>query len=376
MNIPYKPNELFWKTTFRPKQWHLFEDLSIDKIVDFVCTKNKHLQKLSKNPRAIRILKQYPHIIYWKGLSKNKYAIDLLNDNYDKIVWDSASQNTNIMMIKNIKYDELNWYKVSANPGAIPLLEQFPDKINLCGICHNKNAKNIIINNIHNINIGHLSLNPVIVDIINEYTNMIKNAKDAQFTNSSIKLLESTLQYIYDNINHRCISQNTKALNILKEHPEFIDNMGLCMNKNPQILKLINDMTDDDIDVIFHEDDYDDDTDDIENENEYLKQLAKNPYSFNTLNKLKDMNIDNLSDLFINCSYNLWHNKNAYDILINDPGCIDIHIKRNPCIFDYDYDQMKINKAQLHKELLDEVLSPERITIYKSKGYKLCDTYY
>ena len=165
------------------------------------------------NSKLIKELyKIFPDVINWDMLSYNKCteAIKLLTANQDKINWDNLSNNTSSKAIELLKQfpdrinlynlclntnqkaihliediigrnpeflnnDHMNpnqtkvsigWGRLSANPKAIKLLEQYPQHINLSGICSNPNAVRLIKTRIKDITttteLDNLSSNPCI----------------------------------------------------------------------------------------------------------------------------------------------------------------------------------------------------------------------
>ena len=75
---------------------------------------------LSKNPKAIYLLKSNPDKINWSGLSLNinDKAIDLLMKNQDKINWNNLCSNTNprILEILENNKNKIVWSTFSGNP--------------------------------------------------------------------------------------------------------------------------------------------------------------------------------------------------------------------------------------------------------------------
>jgi hypothetical protein len=180
-------------------------------------------QYLSKNPKAIQLLtnkaqeekkirEENPTAYYklrckvdWSALSRNPKAIKLLEekaieekelkdknlksyeklDNSQKINWYDLSSNPKAIKLleekaieekelreKNPEYYKSSYYntkidskKLSANPRAIQLLQQYPEYIDLSGLCENPNAVNLIKKNIDKLtkeNWYILSSNPCI----------------------------------------------------------------------------------------------------------------------------------------------------------------------------------------------------------------------
>jgi hypothetical protein len=71
---------------------------------------------LSKNPNAIKLLKENQNKIHWGYLSLNPNAIDLLKENKNKINWNFLSYNPNAIELLKENQNKINWRCLSENP--------------------------------------------------------------------------------------------------------------------------------------------------------------------------------------------------------------------------------------------------------------------
>jgi hypothetical protein len=84
------------------------------------------------------------------------------------------------------------------------------------------------------------------------------------------------------------------------------------------------------------------------------KELSSNPNAIELLKANQDkINWEKLSA-----------NPNAIDLLRSNPDKIHISIYSNPSIFTYDYDQIRLNRVELHQELFEELYHISRVIKY------------
>jgi len=100
---------------------------------------------ICKNPRCIELVEN-SNLHYWSSLSKNPKAISLLRKNIININWEYLCMNQSKEAIDLLmQYPEnIDWMTLSSNPYAIDLLRQNPDKIDYWGLCWNPYAIDII----------------------------------------------------------------------------------------------------------------------------------------------------------------------------------------------------------------------------------------
>lgn len=157
---------------------HLFE-ANISKL---------NFYNLAKNPNAIPVLTKYltgplgplkNDIYFWELLSTNSNAISLLEQNLDKINWNYLMENTNIKAIEllqknvmnntNMKEMQIFPGKLCLNPSAIPIIEQYLDKLTpfewMC-LSSNPNAVHILEKNMDKICWSVLCKNPNAIHLI------------------------------------------------------------------------------------------------------------------------------------------------------------------------------------------------------------------
>ena len=113
---------------------------------------------LSRNPNAIQLLRNNIDKIYWSELSLNEMAICLLRENYSKIDWNNLSMNTGAIDLLRDNQDKINWYNLSMNRNAIDLLRENVDKISWLLICYNPNAKALIAEHFNKLSNNSLSI--------------------------------------------------------------------------------------------------------------------------------------------------------------------------------------------------------------------------
>jgi hypothetical protein len=73
-------------------------------------------EELSKNPSAIKLLREHDDLIDWEYLSANPNAMELLHQNPDKINWSNLSSNSNAIELLKRNPDKIDWCKFSLNP--------------------------------------------------------------------------------------------------------------------------------------------------------------------------------------------------------------------------------------------------------------------
>lgn len=266
-----------------------------------------------------------------------------------------------------IKDKPVNWYFLSSNPNAIKLLEANPDKIYFREFCKNPNAIHFLSNNKDKICGRELSKNPNAGKLLKENyrrcyrisLNWNKIWRNPSLFNEIMILRDMRIFFISDtfgcmNVNKRIdwhrLSSNPNAIEFLTINQDKINWEKLASNKAAINLLTANQ---DKID---------------------WKRLSKNPNAIELLtvnpNKIdwsnlsKNPNAINL--LTANPDkidwYNLSMNPNAIELLKTNPDKIDWNsIWHNPSIFTFDYDTIKKNKHDLHKELIEYLYHPNKI---------------
>jgi hypothetical protein len=158
----------------------------------------------------------------WDYLSLNPNAIELLKANPDKINWDVISKNPSpgvIELLKENPHEEIDWEQLSANPNAIELLKENYDNIFWPNLSANTNSEAIELlkkNHYEEIDWALLSSNP--------------NPK-------AIELLKENPDYIY--WKYLSENPNNEAIELLKANPNEIDWYYLSKNPNPEAIELL-----------------------------------------------------------------------------------------------------------------------------------------
>ena len=83
----------------------------------------------------------------------------------DKINWEQLSLNKNAINILEQNLDKIDWSYLSQNPNAIHLLEQNQDKINWIELSENPNAIHLLEKNQNKIEWNNILQNPSIFEI-------------------------------------------------------------------------------------------------------------------------------------------------------------------------------------------------------------------
>jgi hypothetical protein len=233
------------------------------------------------------------------------------------------------------------------NPEAVDMLERHLDKVNWDELSGNPDPKaiNLLENNMKN----HpdkpeysrevwdiLSGNPAAVHILEENPGKIdwdwlsENEK-------AIRLIEENL----DKIDWFGLSQNKGAIHILERNPDKVNWNSAVWNRNPEMIRFLEQHLDK-----------------ISLEN--WSDLNFHPHAISLLENNPDkIDFSSLSE-----------NENAIHILEKNQDKIDWdHLSLNPSIFVYDYDQMKEDKSQLHRELYEIVFHPDNFHKFIDWGF-------
>lgn len=246
--------------------------------------------------------------INWSRLSRNPNAISILEKHLDKIDWSELSSNPNAIHLLKDNLDKINWAELSSNPNAISILEANIDKIDWNKLIYNKNAMHILEQNIE-----------ILAELAGDYdSDDSDNANDFNILEwlsaqpHAVPLLERNPDYIH----WGGLSSNKAAIHILEQNIDNIDWGSILQNENA-------------IELIRN---YDGDR-----SLDYLYVLSET------------------------------HNTFTYD------GSIDYLyiLSKTHNAFTYDYEQMKIIKYKLHKDLVEYLYHPIRIQKYLDTGMEL-----
>jgi len=287
---------------------------------------------LSLNERAVEYLENHEHLISNVGICGNENAIHIIEKrihilekltNYDKYY--NINYNKNAItflrnnrqyinyntlcrfehgiefvdeLIKNNELDKIDWRTLSRNPAAMHIIND--PKYNQCicwgGLIHNKNAVDLVKNNLHMIKQywDIICMQPHLTDVIKQNKNKI---------------------------NWRFLSRNYNAIHILEKNIHKISVIcidELCMNKYGFKILLLKNHN-------FH------------NYNIYHKNIVFDYFDYCEKNNKPFNLINHLSE----CGYTekhmdfLKHNNNYY------------YLSMNPNIFEYDYKRMRETRQSL-----------------------------
>jgi hypothetical protein len=161
------------------------------------------------------------------------------------------------------------------------------------------------------------------------------------------------------------LSQNANAVDLLEQNIEYIDWDSFCLNESPKAIQLI-----------MH----------YPEKINWLS-LSSNPSAI----KILEANPDKIDYWGLSFNYNAIHlieqypeeinwiglsgNKNALHILEKNRDKIEWHqFSGNPSIFDYNYQQMSIQRTRLIlEELMKKSLHPSKIEYWLSNGMNVND---
>ena len=169
----------------------------------------------------------------WYELSRNPSAIPLLEQYPEKINWNALSSNPNAIELLEKYPDKINWIILAKNPNAIELLTKNPKKINWAYLSENPNAIGLLTENPKKINWKYLSMNPNAIELLTENPDKI----EWEFLDKNINLTHM-LEKIPFNILKKCddsilesISKNSFTIDFLGKYPEIIIWKGLYQNE-------------------------------------------------------------------------------------------------------------------------------------------------
>ncbi len=213
------------------------------------------------NPKLISYLKENEHMIDWSNLSANPNAIDILW-NTNRINWKKICLNPHPKAIELIykkheenmakynkhrrricEYSILSWENLSNNPSAIDFLRENPE--NLCWWFQelpyepNENDYDFVSqytldeSNEDRINWGFLSNNPKAIKLLKENP---ENIDWSWLSSNTSKKAIQLLRENPENIDWYWASQNPKAIELIEENLDKVDWRQL--SKNPKAIHL------------------------------------------------------------------------------------------------------------------------------------------
>ncbi len=252
---------------------------------------------------------------------------------------------------------------LNRNINAIEYLEQHPKLANINILVQNPNFE-LLPEHIHNPNLTlDILLNPgPQINKIIPYLHLsdynmyyfCKNPHCMHIVNYYTPITKNIIQFLSSNIN---------AVDILEKHIDLVDWGYLCCNQSPEAIKLI---------MRFPE------------KINWLS-LSSNPSAI----KILEDNPDKIDYWGLSWNYNAIHliekypkkinwmglsaNKNAMHILEKNRDNIEWHqFSENPSIFDYNYQELSIQRTSiLLEELMAKSLHPSKIEYWLINGFDI-----
>ncbi|RLN37121.1 hypothetical protein BBJ28_00012272 [Nothophytophthora sp. Chile5] len=162
-----------------------------------------------------------PDQIDWKRLSRNQHAVHFLEEHLDSVDWSALSGNPGAVYLLQQHLDKIDWHELSGNPNAISILERNLDNIDWSRLCANHNA----------------------ADLLEKHA--LQHADELDWTRLSNYTNVRVLR-LFENhenkIHWRLLSRNPAAIPILQQHLSQISLPYLCTN--PRVVELIDHFVD------------------------------------------------------------------------------------------------------------------------------------
>ena len=270
--------------------------------------------------------------------------------------WVTFNKLSHVMLCANIHIGEFikdtdyritrDWIMLSGNSGALSILHQNPDKININLLCSNKNpaALPLIKSKTSSTpSILHQS-NPITFELINMDILMVFSLC-ANTHPSAIALLQTMIDDGRDyEINWEILSENPAAISILEKNQDKIKWANLSSNAAAMHLLLKN-----------------------RDKINYC-QLCKNTHVA-AIELISQRSPDSIYWPYLSS------NPTAIDFLEKNQEHINwYYLSLNPAIFRYNYEKMaKPRNELLQEELMAVSLHPSRISYWLNEGVLLSD---
>jgi hypothetical protein len=314
-DIPFKSaidKNWFWSNLFKNPNPILIE--LIEQSIPSIDMQYYMWLDLGENPNTFYLLEKYHQNL------KNYGCLNIRTPHVDYIE-------------KNLHhFNGHEWRCLSLNPHAIPILEKHLDKIEWSNLCYNPNAIHLIEKYPEKIEWDSLSLNPNAIHILEQNIDKI-NWDCLSHNINAIHILEQNI----DKIDWKHFSYNKNANPVLEKHLNKVDWAMICYNNNAC------DLIEKNIDRLDH-------------------QVCWNilcRYNENAIHII-EKHLDKIDWT------GLCHNSNAVHLLEKNIDKIDYpHISCNPnaihLFTTLDYEKMKENMKEFHKELVEYVFNPKRL---------------
>lgn len=215
----------------------------IEKHIDIL--DNECLERLSKNPFAIDMLKRHMDKISWKDFVKNPNAIHVIDENFDKCIksldWRGRIdllRHPNFIHIIKKHMDKIIDRLLCSNCVSILARETGPQYISLLETYLEKNSKNIrIISENSNIWL-ELAGNPNAIHILENHLEKLNTRCWSSLAKNpnAIHLIEQNLHKLNED-GWRNLSMNPNAIHILEQNIDKI--IWYALGNNPNGIKIL-----------------------------------------------------------------------------------------------------------------------------------------
>jgi hypothetical protein len=208
-------------------------------------------ETLSRNERAVEYLENHEHLINdnyifynvnaihiiekrimnnytCNCVNHNKNAVNFLRNNREYIKYEIlCGQEHGIEfvdeLIKNNELDKINWCILSENPAAMHILNdpKYYEYLDWCGILYNKNAAELVKNNVHMVvqYWDYICMQPHLIEIIEQNMDNI-HWSELSANYNAIRLLEKNLDEIHVDI----VRDNKNGFQLLLQINHVFDN--------------------------------------------------------------------------------------------------------------------------------------------------------
>lgn len=326
--------------------------------------------------------------IDWNTLSGNEHpmAMEMLEQNIDKIDWKMLSSNRNALHLLEKNIDKIDWKELSYNRNALHLLEQHIDKIDWKFFTmYNKNAKIILQKDeyanhpryLHYLcrfaKYDEICILEQHLEDIDEQREWVQSVNERRMHSVPPK---PPMFVPIDNLNWSTLSWNTHAMDILEKHPDKIDWKYLSYNSHPRAIQLLQENLDK---IDWYEL--------CSNSSPLVGQILEQHYEKISWDSLSSNSnpwaIDFLEQHMDKINWFMvaenTHPRAMELLERNIPNIpyFDIYyssLSENIEIFtyntEYNYDEMKENKRNLHEDLIQTMFHPRNIAKFESWGFE------
>ena len=322
----------------------------IYKLLDWIPIEKLSKRELSMEPKAVDVLRKNPKYINWKLIGGNENAIPIIEDYIQKIDFNWLSGNENaIHLLKKCKKKRIDWSELCLNINGVPLIKSNFERICWHSLSGNENesAIEILQDNLDKIDWDVLSSNPSALCIIEKNLEKIDWSILSRNENA-VHLLEANQDKIcFGNL---CYNPSPKVVPLILNNMSKIENYldGYCSRNEPEILSYI-------------EKNFNENIQDWNN----IASICRNKDAFYIIEKNLKQLVEKEGDFF-------WmlisENENAMELLERNKDKICWkRLSSNSGIFKLDLLAMKNQCSPFAEELAAYVFSPNRINRFCEK---------